>query len=167
MSANADLARLFDDMASALELLGANPFRANAHARVARALRDMTDDAVEGLLPLTHLTHHIMLTVRLGPMHGYAISKAVAELSRGRVAPGTGTFYSALRRMMDEGGGQMEASLVKLLACKLSEWITREAMQLYPAEKLNLGLSAGAVAASAARNSTFAARGLRCAQSSR
>ena len=63
----------------------------------------MTDEAVEGLLPLTHLTYHIMLTVRLGPMHGYAISKAVAELSRGRVAPGTGTFYSALRRMMDEG----------------------------------------------------------------
>lgn len=44
MSSNADLAGLFDDMASALELLGANPFRANAHARVARALRDMTDD---------------------------------------------------------------------------------------------------------------------------
>ena len=34
-------------------------------------------------------------------------------------------------RMMDEGGGQMEASLVKLLACKLSEWITREAMQIH------------------------------------
>ena len=34
-------------------------------------------------------------------------------------------------RLMDQGGGQMEASLVKLLACKLSEWTTREAMQIH------------------------------------
>ena len=32
---------------------------------------------------------------------------------------------------MDEGGGQMEASLVKLLACKLAEWVSREAMQIH------------------------------------
>ena len=40
-------------------------------------------------------------------------------------------FTYAVGRMMDEGGGQMEASLVKLLACKLSEWTAREAMQLH------------------------------------
>ena len=34
-------------------------------------------------------------------------------------------------RLMDQGQGQMEASLVKLLACKASEWITREAMQIH------------------------------------
>ena len=62
----------------------------------------MLDEEIEALLPLTHLTYHIMLAVRREPMHGYAISKAVAELSQGRVAPGTGTFYSALRRMMEE-----------------------------------------------------------------
>ena len=28
-------------------------------------------------------------------------------------------------------GGQMEASLVKLLACKLAEWVSREAMQIH------------------------------------
>ena len=49
----------------------------------------MLDEKIEALLPLTHLTYHIMLTVRREPMHGYAISKAVAELSQGRVAPGT------------------------------------------------------------------------------
>ena len=32
---------------------------------------------------------------------------------------------------MDSGQGQMEASLVKLLACKASESITREAMQIH------------------------------------
>ena len=40
-------------------------------------------------------------------------------------------FTYQVGRMMDEGKGQMEASLVKLLACKLSEWVSREAMQLH------------------------------------
>jgi (2S)-methylsuccinyl-CoA dehydrogenase len=34
-------------------------------------------------------------------------------------------------QLMDEGKGKMEASLVKLFACKTSEWITREALQLH------------------------------------
>ncbi|HAJ77217.1 MAG TPA: acyl-CoA dehydrogenase [Gammaproteobacteria bacterium] len=32
---------------------------------------------------------------------------------------------------MDRGEGQMEASLVKLFACRAAEWITREAMQIH------------------------------------
>ena len=32
---------------------------------------------------------------------------------------------------MDAGGGQMEASLVKLFTCRAAEWITREAMQIH------------------------------------
>ena len=40
-------------------------------------------------------------------------------------------FTYTVGRMMDDGGGQMEASLVKLLACKLSEWIARESMQIH------------------------------------
>jgi (2S)-methylsuccinyl-CoA dehydrogenase len=33
--------------------------------------------------------------------------------------------------LVDEGGGRMEASLVKLLACRSAEMVTREAMQLH------------------------------------
>ena len=40
-------------------------------------------------------------------------------------------FTYAVGRLMDAGGGQMEASLVKLYACRASEWITREAMQIH------------------------------------
>lgn len=40
-------------------------------------------------------------------------------------------FTYAVGRLMDEGKGQMEASLVKLFACKSSEWLTREAMQIH------------------------------------
>lgn len=40
-------------------------------------------------------------------------------------------FTYAVARMMDEGKGQMEASLVKLITCKTSEWLCREAMQIH------------------------------------
>ncbi|MCP3902847.1 MAG: DNA polymerase/3'-5' exonuclease PolX [Planctomycetes bacterium] len=44
MSTNAQLATIFNEMAAVLELIGANPFRVNAHARVARVLKDLTVD---------------------------------------------------------------------------------------------------------------------------
>ena len=40
-------------------------------------------------------------------------------------------FTYGVARLMDEGKGQMEASLVKLITCKTSEWLCREAMQIH------------------------------------
>jgi (2S)-methylsuccinyl-CoA dehydrogenase len=40
-------------------------------------------------------------------------------------------FTYHVARLMDAGAAQTEASLVKLLACKLAEWVTREAMQIH------------------------------------
>jgi len=40
-------------------------------------------------------------------------------------------FSYSVAKQMDEGGGATEASLVKLLACRLAEWVTREALQLH------------------------------------
>ncbi len=40
-------------------------------------------------------------------------------------------FTYAVARLMDQGQGQMEASLVKLFACKTSEWLCREALQIH------------------------------------
>lgn len=40
-------------------------------------------------------------------------------------------FTYAVAREMDEGRGQMEASLVKLFSCRAAEWVTREAMQIH------------------------------------
>ncbi|PID41369.1 MAG: acyl-CoA dehydrogenase [Proteobacteria bacterium] len=40
-------------------------------------------------------------------------------------------FTYAVARLMDKGEGQMEASLVKLFACKTSEWLCREALQIH------------------------------------
>ena len=38
-----------------------------------------------------------------GPSHGYGITKAVEELSEGRVRLGAGTLYTALERMAGDG----------------------------------------------------------------
>ncbi len=40
-------------------------------------------------------------------------------------------FAYEVADMMDAGKGNMEASLVKLLACKHAEWVCREALQIY------------------------------------
>lgn len=40
-------------------------------------------------------------------------------------------FSYSVARMMDAGGGQVEASLVKLFTCRAAEWVTREAMQIH------------------------------------
>lgn len=41
------------------------------------------------------------------------------------------SFTHHVAQLMDRGEGAMEASLVKLLACRSAEWVTREALQLY------------------------------------
>jgi (2S)-methylsuccinyl-CoA dehydrogenase len=40
-------------------------------------------------------------------------------------------FTYAVARLMDADQGQMEASLVKLLACRAAEWVSREAQQIH------------------------------------
>ncbi|MFP6805880.1 MAG: acyl-CoA dehydrogenase family protein [Pseudomonadales bacterium] len=40
-------------------------------------------------------------------------------------------FTYAVGKLMDTGKGQVEASLVKLFACKAAEWIAREGMQIH------------------------------------
>ena len=40
-------------------------------------------------------------------------------------------FSYAVAKLLDNGSGQMEASLVKLFACRAAEWITRDAMQIH------------------------------------
>ncbi len=57
----------------------------------------------EDLLPLTHLSFLILLALAQEDLHGYAIIKAVQHHWGATFSPGTGTFYSALKRMKQEG----------------------------------------------------------------
>lgn len=60
------------------------------------------DDA-DRFLPLTPLSHAILIALADGALHGYAIMKAVEVQSEGRIRTGTGTLYAALQRMEDDG----------------------------------------------------------------
>ncbi len=40
-------------------------------------------------------------------------------------------FTYSVGRLMDEGKGDMEASMVKFFTCKTAEWVTREALQIH------------------------------------
>ena len=54
-------------------------------------------------LPLTETSFFILLCLATSPKHGYAIMKEVETISEARVVLATGTLYSALRRMLDDG----------------------------------------------------------------
>jgi len=54
-----------------------------------------------GFLPLTPVAFEILLALRDGELHGYAVMQAVNESSARPVHPGT--LYRAVARLVDEG----------------------------------------------------------------
>ncbi|MEC8820468.1 MAG: acyl-CoA dehydrogenase, partial [Pseudomonadota bacterium] len=64
------------------------------------------------------------------PIADFPLSKIKLVKMAMAVAAGR-QFTYAVGRLMDQGKGQMQASLVKLMTCKSAEWVTRQAMQLH------------------------------------
>jgi len=54
-------------------------------------------------LPLTHLVYYLLLALAESPAHPYALVQRIREGSGGCVDPGTGSFYSIIRRTVDDG----------------------------------------------------------------
>jgi PadR family transcriptional regulator PadR len=48
-------------------------------------------------------TYFVLASLLDGPLHGYAIIKRAGELSGGRMHLATGTLYTALDRLTDDG----------------------------------------------------------------
>jgi len=64
------------------------------------------------------------------PIGDYQLTKA--KLTRMAVAiQGARQFSYEVARLMANGKGQLEASMVKAYVCKAAEWVTREAMQIH------------------------------------
>jgi DNA-binding PadR family transcriptional regulator len=61
------------------------------------------DTDARGMLPLTHLTYHVLLALAGETLHGYGIIKEVSKRTDGRMEPETGTLYTAIRRLLDDG----------------------------------------------------------------
>lgn len=70
------------------------------------------------LLPLTEPVFHILLALAERDQHGYGIILTVEETTAGKVRLRTGTLYTAVRRLVEEGlieettpsGGEAEGS---------------------------------------------------------
>ena len=79
---------------------------------------------LQSLLPLTHLSYHVMLAIADEPLHGYGIIKEVAARTDGAMELEAGTLYAAIKRMNDEalledtpapvGGGDSRRRYYKL-----------------------------------------------------
>jgi DNA-binding PadR family transcriptional regulator len=52
---------------------------------------------------LTPLSMAILLSLAERDQHGYALLQDVERLTDGELKPGTGSLYTALQRLMDEG----------------------------------------------------------------
>ena len=64
------------------------------------------------------------------PLADYALTRAKLAQMAARYAACRRLAYR-IGRLLDAGGGRMEASLVKLLACRSAELVTREALQIH------------------------------------
>lgn len=53
--------------------------------------------------PLSEATFLILVVLKGGPKHGYAIMKEVEKLSQHRVLLSTGTLYGAIKRLLGDG----------------------------------------------------------------
>jgi DNA-binding PadR family transcriptional regulator len=56
-----------------------------------------------GFLPLTHVEYYVLLSLAVAPTHGYALVQRIRSRSSGLVDPGTGSFYSIVKKLSDEG----------------------------------------------------------------
>ena len=64
------------------------------------------------------------------PLADYQLTRVKLATMAARFAACRHLAY-AVARQIDAGGGRMEASLVKLLACRSAEMVTREALQIH------------------------------------
>ncbi|WEK43733.1 MAG: acyl-CoA dehydrogenase family protein [Candidatus Sphingomonas colombiensis] len=64
------------------------------------------------------------------PLADYQLTQVKIAQMAARFAACRSLAY-AVGRALDEGGGRMEASLAKLLACRSAEMVTREALQIH------------------------------------
>lgn len=62
----------------------------------------MEEALLKKYLPMTETIYYTLLSV-IEPRHGYAIMQHVGELTKGRIALGTGTLYTMTGRLVTDG----------------------------------------------------------------
>ena len=64
-------------------------------------MAERTDE--RGCLPLTPLAFHVLLALGECPRHGYGIIKDIEERTDGRLSLRSGTLYTGLQRLLEQG----------------------------------------------------------------
>lgn len=85
------------------------------------------------IIPLQEPTIYILLSLRSGEKHGYAILKEVNELSEKRIRLSTGTLYGALYRLLDQGLIE-QVELKDSSRGKKAYRLTRSGLEVFDAE---------------------------------
>lgn len=62
----------------------------------------MEDALLKKYGPMTETTYYTLLSLK-EPRHGYAIMQFVSELTNQRIQMGTGTLYTMLGRLLEDG----------------------------------------------------------------
>jgi DNA-binding PadR family transcriptional regulator len=63
----------------------------------------LSNDDIQGLLPLPTATFHILMALADDDRHGYAIIQDVAARTDGKLKLSAGTLYRSIQRMLDQG----------------------------------------------------------------
>jgi DNA-binding PadR family transcriptional regulator len=113
--------------------------------------RERTDP--RRFLPLTHLEYHILLSLAEAPAHGYALVRRIRDRSEGLVDPGTGSFYSIIKKLSDnaliaeaetdDDGRRRAYAITRLGKAVLAAEAERLAAQLAATRKLGLAPGRG------------------------
>jgi DNA-binding PadR family transcriptional regulator len=65
--------------------------------------REVMDEEIHSLLPLTPTVFHMLLALADGDKHGYGIMQAVEEETQGQMQIRTGSLYGSIQRMIEAG----------------------------------------------------------------
>jgi PadR family transcriptional regulator PadR len=96
-------------------------------------------------------TYFVLASLLDGPLHGYAIIKRAGELSGGRVHLATGTLYTALDRLTDEGQVRLVSEETVAGRVRLSYGLTEEGAAALRAEAQRMAEAARVVAEAESR----------------
>lgn len=62
----------------------------------------VTESIIKKYIPMTETTYYTLCAVK-EPRHGYAIMQFVSQLTEKRIQLGTGTLYTMLGRLLEDG----------------------------------------------------------------
>jgi PadR family transcriptional regulator, regulatory protein PadR len=96
-------------------------------------------------------TYFLLASLLGGPLHGYAIIKRAAEMSGGRVRLATGTLYTALDRLTDEGLVRLVSEEIVSGRIRRSYGLTGAGSAALRAEALRMAKAAQLVTGAEAR----------------